>query len=350
MPEQSAVPTMNERQPLSFQLAAADLATTEPIVPFPAFRGEDPCIVTAVLERTAICGSTTDHYERMAVKHQDVLVDPAMVEWKARAATVTKQNGQPTPWLGRSKKASSEERQAAREKSDRKARENQAEVARTLAAERVRDVELRSSDRGPSPVVTKAAELLAAQPSDVKESPSNLEAKSEPLKFCPGCKHEKPKSAFPTGKGFFACNECRAKAAPGTKPPHTQAQERNLELAQEGKKRCGSCKRELPVEAFNRNASKPDGLQAICRECVSERWTAGSTHVRRRKAPKAAKTVAPSATVHRKNGRPALTFKELLDDLKKLRTAYDKVKEERDQLLDERSQLYGALHEVTDGI
>jgi len=331
---------MNERQPLSFLLAAADLGTTEPIVPFPAFRGEDPCIVTAVLERTAICGSTEDRYERQAVKHQDVLVDPAMVEWKSKKEIA---DGRPGSAFRRN--YPSEDRSATKAKSDERARQSQANAARVAAAER-EEASKRVKHLSNRATQTDQEAALSGHAVDrivTKGHP-------EPLKFCPVCKTEKPKSAFPTGKGFFACNECRARAAPGIKPPHTEAQERNLELAQEGKKRCGSCKRELPFDAFNRNASKPDGLQAICRECISERWTAGSTHVRRRKAPKAAKTAAPSATVHRKNGRPALTFKELLDDLKKLRTAYDQVKLERDQLLDERSQLYGALHEVTEGI
>ena len=33
-------------------------------------------------------------------------------------------------------------------------------------------------------------------------------------------------------------------------------------------KRCSRCGRVLPVAEFNGNASRPDGLQAECRECV----------------------------------------------------------------------------------
>lgn len=32
-------------------------------------------------------------------------------------------------------------------------------------------------------------------------------------------------------------------------------------------KRCSTCKETLPAEAFNKNRSKSDGLQSVCREC-----------------------------------------------------------------------------------
>jgi len=353
---------MNERQPLNFLLAAADLATTEPIVPFPAFRGEDPCIVTAVLERTAICGSTTDHYERMAVKHQDVLVDPAMVEWKARAVTASKQNGQSTPWLGRSKKASSEERQAAREKSDRKALENQAAVARTLAAEQAKDVETRTqsvkdlSDRA-TPAEHRVPPVIARRHADraapaAAEPASNVEAKpEEPLKFCPGCKKEKPRSEFPTGKGFYQCNDCRA--AKLIKEDSTEgaiARATREEREERGLKHCPSCDQDKTPEEFDRNATKPDGHQSICKACRSTTWTTGSTAVRRTKQPPAEpETIAPSDRVsapRRPRGRPALTFKELLGDLKQLSAYCRELESENEQLRAEQAGLYDELHAI----
>jgi len=364
---------MNERVPLSFLLAekSSQKAPVEPIVPFPAFRGEDPCIVTAVLERTAICGSTTDHYERQAVKHQDVLVDSAVIEWKTRAETATKQNGQSTPWL-RSKKATSEERVAAREKSDRKARENQAEVARVAAAEQARDAELRAqglkdlSDRATPPVLAKRHAEHESAPSDMEERPSNVEAKSEPLKFCPGCKQKKPKSAFPEGKGFFKCNECRAaqvqvEAMTGLGSLTQKIADRES-LADRGLKHCSGCDQDKRFEEFDRNASKADGYQTQCKKCRSDRWTAGSTAMRGARhgaeAPSdGPETIAPSDRVstppRRRNGRPALTFTELLSDLKQLSTYCRELedetrdlKAENEQLRAEQAGLYEELHTI----
>ncbi|MBT2399026.1 endonuclease VII domain-containing protein [Streptomyces sp. ISL-100] len=38
-------------------------------------------------------------------------------------------------------------------------------------------------------------------------------------------------------------------------------------LAEKG---CSTCRRVLPVSAFAANGSRPDGLQAVCRECAAE--------------------------------------------------------------------------------
>jgi hypothetical protein len=38
-------------------------------------------------------------------------------------------------------------------------------------------------------------------------------------------------------------------------------------------KRCAGCKRELPRAEFHRNATKPDGLQSVCRTCAKD-WRA----------------------------------------------------------------------------
>ncbi|WP_416976619.1 endonuclease VII domain-containing protein [Streptomyces sp. T028] len=37
-----------------------------------------------------------------------------------------------------------------------------------------------------------------------------------------------------------------------------------------GSKKCSSCQKSLPVGAFASNSSRPDGLQANCRECAAE--------------------------------------------------------------------------------
>lgn len=48
---------------------------------------------------------------------------------------------------------------------------------------------------------------------------------------------------------------------------------------------CSHCGRELPVENFNKNKAKKDGLQSVCRECHKEmlaaRYDGGGRKVRR---------------------------------------------------------------------
>lgn len=175
----------------------------------------------------------------------------------------------------------------------------------------------------------KAARNASSDATSAVESPPAMSqaaerTKDEPMKFCPSCKEWKPKSGFPGGKGFSACTQCRDSKP--EKPPHTEAMERNLELAQEGKKRCGACKQEKPLDAFNKNASKGDGYQSICRECISNRWTAGSTETRKQAATP--------------------TLEGLLEDVRRLRKERDELRVERDQLLAEKARIFASLKEV----
>lgn len=40
---------------------------------------------------------------------------------------------------------------------------------------------------------------------------------------------------------------------------------------EKGTKVCSRCRRELPVNEFNKDKSKKDGLDAYCRKCKTER-------------------------------------------------------------------------------
>src|SRR5438270_3636358 len=79
---------MNERVPLSFLITqnASEDPPVEPIVPFPAMFGDEVKIVTAVLDRTAVLSSASDKYERITRRHDQVLVDPAVISWRARTS------------------------------------------------------------------------------------------------------------------------------------------------------------------------------------------------------------------------------------------------------------------------
>ncbi len=83
------------------------------------------------------------------------------------------------------------------------------------------------------------------------------------------------------------------------------------ELAVE--KKCSTCQRLLPASAFAANKSRPDGLQACCRECAAEAYRsrqAARGKTVRVKAPAGHKhcrgcgEVKPHSEWHRKNSAP----------------------------------------------
>jgi hypothetical protein len=94
------------------------------------------------------------------------------------------------------------------------------------------------------------------------------------LKFCPGCKTEKPLSDFhkktASPDGLKArCKACDSKAA---------REWRDKRLA-EGvtvpeKKLCGSCGTVKPAAEFHKNRKALDGLHVYCKLCRSETATA----------------------------------------------------------------------------
>jgi len=132
---------MNARVSLSFLLEKKD-ELIELVVPFPAFYMEDPRICTAVLERTAILASTEDKYVRITARHDQVYVDPGMVEWRTRTANYEgrrlDQNSNPkqiwpkqrrpkSPWSARTTPTSMASA-SVRSASDERARTNQQEI------------------------------------------------------------------------------------------------------------------------------------------------------------------------------------------------------------------------------
>ena len=146
---------MSDRVPLSFLLAehGKEDPPIEPITPFDACREEAggyvDITVTALLERTAAYHSLGDKYDTGALKFDRILVLPAEVKWKTATGARATENGQvPIQWnrsiTQRGKpQASAEERAALRERSDARALENQAEVARKNEVEAAREVSQR---------------------------------------------------------------------------------------------------------------------------------------------------------------------------------------------------------------
>lgn len=184
---------MTERVPLSFLLVQHkdEQPPVQPVVPFAALYGEEPKIVTAVLERTGVLASATDQYDRITVRHEFILVDPATVEWRTKTSDYDggrvdpSQAGKPsqklrnreterpkrsTRWAASPLAPRPADGAAVREKSDERARQNQADVE---AAKQRELAVLRAKETTPMPDV---------------------------MKHCPGCKLDKPKSEFPPGK------------------------------------------------------------------------------------------------------------------------------------------------------
>lgn len=202
--------------PLSYLLVEKG-GESEPIVPFPAQFGEAPVIVTALLERTAVVASTTDQYDRNTLTFDRVLVDPAMVEWKASVGGRESETGQvPTRWNGarttRPKNAA--ERQEARDAGDARARVDQVAKSKREKAELA--AARSSAVGGVTPKLVIIDELHdAVLPPQSNPAPAPEE---EPMpsakvtaKTCSVCGKAKPKDQFPkTGRKAQRCNDCAA--------------------------------------------------------------------------------------------------------------------------------------------
>lgn len=92
-------------------------------------------------------------------------------------------------------------------------------------------------------------------------------------KQCASCEKTLPieafgkRSASPDGLHYWcrSCNSLRVmkqREAIKSRPPRPPVS---------GRKRCGSCKQELPIEAFGNRAVSSDGLHYWCKSCVAER-------------------------------------------------------------------------------
>lgn len=279
-----------ERASLYFLLSADLRKEQQPVVPFGAFRDEIPCQVNAVLERTAVCQSLTDEYDRVTVPLDRVFVNPMTVEWEPKSPL----SGAPARRGGRFRsyiRGTRETGADARANSDKRALKNQQEVAQREEAEKAAlAVSALKHAREVSGVSTTNEEremepILVETPSNMKDSGNSSPAApvlGKLLKFCPGCRQEKPRSEFPAGKGFFQCNDCRSARTDAAVAVDEKAVKRQ-QLAQQGLKHCPRCEQDKPFDGFNKNATKADGYQATCKDCQSAVWTTGATAVRRAK-------------------------------------------------------------------
>lgn len=215
---------MNERVPLSFLLTqnASEEPPVEPVVPFPAMFGDEVKIVTAVLERTAVLSSATDRYERVTRRHDQVLVDPAAIEWRTKTATYEGQRlneaarerkgVSKSPW--RVEMAMTYERAVSRDeqrqRSDQRAQENR---QRVKEAEEKELRFLRQRQRAQSPQEEKedvSTPVIELPPAPTVTAPAAGPARKVKLRHCYGCGEDKPKKAFATKRGMGICDDCRA--------------------------------------------------------------------------------------------------------------------------------------------
>lgn len=137
--------------------------------------------------------------------------------------------------------------------------------------------------------------------------PSEAEKAPVMTKVCSHCGRELPVSNFGrhsrTKDGYQpCCKECLSEMNKGHKKRQpfenneAPAKPEEPEVIPEGMKRCYHCKQILPVSEFNKAAGAKDGLQSVCRSCISElNKEYSKTRTRRRKDPSERKTPGPKA-------------------------------------------------------
>lgn len=220
---------MSERVPLSFLLVEHkdEHPPVELFVdrdhPLPVFFREQFWKCTAVLERTAVLVDVDDKFETLTAAHDQILVDPTLVQWRTKTANYEgarlTPDGRPprttntkSPWRASQLAPRPNDAAAVREASDQRALKNQQQVA--AAAERER--RLQAAQRPPK---EEKEEVMTT--SDVK------------VKRCKRCAKEKPLDEFPHS-GIYGgyCLECvpleKADRAAGrqTKPAKGKKQRR----------------------------------------------------------------------------------------------------------------------------
>src|SRR5579864_2617980 len=138
---------MSERVPLSFLMAEhkAEHPPVEPMLdsdhPLPVFFNEQLWNCTSVLERTVILASIGDRHDTRIARHDQVLVDPSQVQWRAKTAHYdgSRLSSKPgegltinqrlrSPWRATAAASAPAEAEKVREASDERALKNQQDV------------------------------------------------------------------------------------------------------------------------------------------------------------------------------------------------------------------------------
>lgn len=242
---------MNERVPLSYLLTQNkdEHPPVEPTVPFAAFVGEEPVIVTAVLARTVAYHRLGDRHDTGLRRPELIHVDPAVIQWRTRTAEYdgSKLLAHAKPGEGRAhihrqplRKRSDwsasplaphggeEEGAAVRAHSDERALESQRDVDRQKEAElrflrqHAKPAEPPSQPKEEAAVVDQG--LVASE-----VGATNVTQEFTVTKRCRRCGNYKPRSEF-AATGIYSgyCSTCeplekadraRARAA-GEKPAH----------------------------------------------------------------------------------------------------------------------------------
>ena len=221
---------MNERVPLSFLLTQNkdEQPPVEPIVPFAAFNGEDPVIVTAVLERTVTFHSIGDRHDTGLRRPDLIYVDPAALEWRTKTAGYEGERLSPSDHRKpgqRFRRYSDQSRTEQRAKTDEEALKNQA-VVKKQKEDELRFLRQRAR---PAEGHEKKEEQMVSAVNTNAPFGAPVLGQGERLKHCRRCGEEKPASAFPaTGIYGGYCSTCEplekaeraAARASGEKPGH----------------------------------------------------------------------------------------------------------------------------------
>lgn len=281
-----------ERVPLSFLLAQNkdEQPPVEPILPFPAFRDEIPVIVTAVLERTAAFHALGDTHETGLLRLDRVLVDPRALEWKARVISDGRHKARWNGGGGRS-----DEMQEIVARSDARALEDQAAKRELDKRPVIRTVVTATKGQRVTPAIAK-------------------ELRARGLRRCPKCGEDKPLEEFNTA-GYCSCRFVNGKTS-----------------ARSGPRKGSGGRPRVPVDhrtpAVSGELLPPDRGTDPPKVKTVTGTQARTAHTREGESGRSSRA--------RKDGRPALTFDELLGDIKRLRA-------ERDQLRDQLRSLYSKL-------
>jgi hypothetical protein len=87
-------------------------------------------------------------------------------------------------------------------------------------------------------------------------------------------------------------------------------------------KKCKGCGRDLPIESFGKHNRTPDGLQPLCKDCMSERLKQGHRKTKDQKpeapkpeAPKPAKPAPVKPAPAERTTLAAYSDREIYDEL-----------------------------------
>src|SRR5579864_6218131 len=359
---------MSERVPLSFLMAEhkAEHPPVEPMLdsdhPLPVFFNEELWNCTSVLERTVILASIGDRRDTRIARHDQVLVDPDQVQWRTVTAGYdgARLNSKPgegltinqrlkSPWRVTPAAPRPADAATVRKASDARAEKNKTEVAEA-----------------------KERELEAARAQAVKHSADQASG------FQPSSEVEKQEPTEPLPR-IGTCAKCGQRGRLDDQgncqrhQPRPKRENRAPVIKPPGVMPSRVPPRGDGSEEWHGTAKGYKNHDCRCDACTKAHRDEHRDYMERRReaegekpAHKTDPKVTPDeggvpaivplkneAAKPRKNGRPALTFKELLAELRQLSeyaAGLEKdnatLRSEVEQLRAEQASLYDELHGI----